>query len=75
MRYSSSLYPEIARCQHIKINGVQCGSPALLNRKFCFFHTEGWQSVSPFSETGQASSCGNLSLQLRISKNPWPNVE
>lgn len=29
-------YPE--RCQHIKINGVQCGSPALRRNRFCFFH-------------------------------------
>jgi hypothetical protein len=29
-------YPE--RCQHIKVNGVQCGSPALRRSRFCFFH-------------------------------------
>ena len=39
MRVSELLYPEsIARCQHIKVNGVQCGSPSLRNRQFCFFH-------------------------------------
>ena len=39
MRCSEFLYPEsIPRCQHIKVNGVQCGSPSLRNRKFCFFH-------------------------------------
>jgi hypothetical protein len=26
------------RCQHIKINGTQCGSPALRRNRFCFFH-------------------------------------
>ena len=31
-----SNYPE--RCQHIKINGVQCGAPALRRNRFCFFH-------------------------------------
>ena len=31
-----SSYPN--RCQHIKINGTQCGSPALRRNKFCFFH-------------------------------------
>lgn len=32
-------YPEsIARCQHLKINGTQCGSPALHRNRFCFFH-------------------------------------
>src|SRR4051794_3862863 len=31
-----SSYPN--RCQHIKVNGTQCGSPALRRNKFCFFH-------------------------------------
>ncbi len=29
-------YPDC--CQHIKVNGVQCGSPALRRNRFCFFH-------------------------------------
>ena len=28
------------RCRHIKANGTQCGSPALRNKKFCFYHHE-----------------------------------
>src|SRR5271168_2553201 len=28
----------VPRCQHIKMNGTQCGSPALRNRRQCFFH-------------------------------------
>jgi hypothetical protein len=28
------------RCRHIKVNGTQCGSPALRNKKFCFYHQE-----------------------------------
>jgi hypothetical protein len=36
-----SLYPDtIARCQHIKVNGTQCGSPALRKHRFCYFHKE-----------------------------------
>jgi hypothetical protein len=32
-------YPlTIRRCQHIKVNGIQCGSPALHNEMRCFFH-------------------------------------
>jgi hypothetical protein len=34
MEYSS----QIPRCQHIKVNGTQCGSPALRRHRFCFFH-------------------------------------
>ncbi len=32
----------IPRCAHIKTNGTQCGSPALRERRYCFFH-EKWQ--------------------------------
>ena len=28
------------RCQHIKVNGTQCGSPALRKHRFCYFHKE-----------------------------------
>jgi hypothetical protein len=43
MRISKFLYPpSIARCQHVKVNGVQCGSPSLKNRKLCHFHQR-WQ--------------------------------
>ncbi len=28
----------VPRCQHIKVNGTQCGSPALRRRRHCFFH-------------------------------------
>jgi len=29
-------YP--SRCQHLKVNGTQCGSPALRHNRFCYFH-------------------------------------
>lgn len=32
----SSKHP--ALCTHIKINGTQCGSPALRRNRYCFFH-------------------------------------
>jgi hypothetical protein len=25
-------------CQHIKVNGTQCGSPALRDEKYCYYH-------------------------------------
>jgi hypothetical protein len=34
-----SIYP-VESCQRIKMNGSQCGSPALRNRKFCHFHEQ-----------------------------------
>lgn len=34
-------YPlTIRRCQHIKVNGIQCGSPAKRDEKYCYFHEE-----------------------------------
>lgn len=36
-----STYPvTIRRCHHIKVNGIQCGSPAIRNENYCFFHEE-----------------------------------
>ncbi len=41
-----SLYPEsVARCRHIKVNGTQCGSPALRDEKYCYFHMR-WHTTS-----------------------------
>lgn len=34
----------VQRCQHIKTNGQQCGSPALRNRTSCYFHINWGQS-------------------------------
>lgn len=30
--------PPAEPCQHIKMNGERCGSPALRDQKFCYFH-------------------------------------
>lgn len=29
---------DVPRCQHVKVNGTQCGSPALRRSRFCYFH-------------------------------------
>jgi hypothetical protein len=31
-------FDNVPRCQHVKVNGTQCGSPALRRRRHCFFH-------------------------------------
>src|SRR4030081_2902990 len=28
----------VPRCQHIKVNGTQCGCPSLKRNRLCFFH-------------------------------------
>jgi hypothetical protein len=50
-------YPvTIRRCQHIKVNGIQCGSPAKRNEMHCFFHEQchlmGRQINMKFTENG-----------------------
>lgn len=36
-----SSYPvSVRRCQHIKVNGTQCGSPALRDEKYCYYHLQ-----------------------------------
>jgi hypothetical protein len=48
-----STYPSsIARCQHIKVNGTQCGSPALKRRRFCFFHNRWREARIEFCQSG-----------------------
>lgn len=32
------LFSNAPRCQHLKVDGTQCGSPALRRNRFCFFH-------------------------------------
>ncbi|MCU1303794.1 MAG: hypothetical protein JWQ87_4078 [Candidatus Sulfotelmatobacter sp.] len=29
---------DVPRCQHVKVNGTQCGSPALRRKRYCYFH-------------------------------------
>lgn len=33
----------VPSCQHIKANGIQCGSPALRSGRFCYFHQQ-WRN-------------------------------
>jgi len=47
---------EIRRCQHIKVNGTQCGSPARRNERYCHFHRENQpERVRVAGEDGKAS--------------------
>lgn len=48
-----SIYPSsISRCQHIKVNGTQCGSPALKGRRLCFFHNRWREARIEFCQSG-----------------------
>jgi hypothetical protein len=59
-----SLYPEsVARCQHIKVNGTQCGSPALRNEKYCYFHMR-WALKSMEIDANRQRERWNVTLAL-----------
>ena len=45
------------RCEHVRTNGVRCGSPALRGQSFCYFHnnlTGPRVNVFPLLEDGNA---------------------
>jgi len=50
-----ALYPNtIARCQHIKVNGTQCGSPALRETKYCYYHVRyHWPELNALENNGE----------------------
>ena len=53
-----SFAADIPRCQHVKVNGVQCGSPALRHKRFCYFH-HSWREVSSPSSRARARAHSN----------------
>ncbi len=56
------LYPlSIRRCQYIKVNGTQCGSPALRNEKYCHFHMQFHQRSMQINLSAPAKP-GNATL-------------
>jgi len=51
------------RCRHIKVSGTQCGSPALRNKNFCFYHQQDRPlTVECYSEGPYAT--GEIALPL-----------
>jgi hypothetical protein len=48
--------PSVRRCQHLKVNGTQCGSPALRNEKHCYYHArwtpKGMEAISHLQKEG-----------------------
>jgi hypothetical protein len=61
-----SSYPN--RCQHIKVNGTQCGSPALRRNKFCFFHKK-WHEQRILINTRQARRARSIDLPVLEDAN------
>jgi hypothetical protein len=60
-----SSYPNsIPRCEHLKVNGTQCGSPALRRNHFCFFHKR-WQETRIVLNANRARR-GRAALDLPV---------
>jgi hypothetical protein len=64
-----SLYPtSIARCQHVKVNGTLCGSPALHRRRYCYFHQQ-WREKRLRINTRARRRARNLDLPVLEDAN------
>jgi hypothetical protein len=64
------IYPDnIPRCQHIKINGVQCGSPAQKRSRFCFFHKRWHETRVPINRKPGANLRAALNLPVLEDAN------
>jgi hypothetical protein len=57
----------VPRCQHVKMNGTQCGSPALRRRRHCFFHDRVRQERAKIA--AQASGQRRFDLPLLEDAN------
>src|SRR5450755_1916069 len=64
----------ILRCQHIKVDGVQCGSPALRDNRRCYFHDR-WNRVEANVKSGRSLGDAGLppledanSIQLALAE-------
>jgi hypothetical protein len=55
-------HPNTRQCTHIKVNGVRCGSPALKDEFFCYFHTRLVKGVRGPYESRIAPSCNLESI-------------
>jgi hypothetical protein len=42
---NETIQPSRRQCTHIKANGIRCGSPALKEEYFCYFHTHAYKGV------------------------------
>lgn len=68
----TSLPRGVARCQHIKVNGTRCDSPALKGKAYCYFHYRSRlhdAAVSPKAD-GQEPTPPSQELAARSQELP-----
>src|ERR1700722_1852665 len=57
------------RCQRIKVNGAQCGSPALRRNRFCYFHKRHHEERIELNGDRLKNSChrrGSVAIDLPV---------
>lgn len=59
----------VPRCQHLKVNGIQCGSPALRGRRHCFFHHRMLDGKRRFAAAGRMKPRPLFSMALLEDAN------
>ena len=56
-------YPiEIRRCQHIKTSGAQCGSPAVKEQEFCYYHQQNRTTAAELYMDGERYADGQIMI-------------
>ena len=66
-------YPaDIRRCHHLKVNGIQCGSPAQRYENFCYFHTQNRRDNAPNNAPYDPSNTNSLNPDSLNNKSCLP---
>lgn len=60
---------DVPRCQHVKVNGTQCGSPALRRRRHCYFHDRMLDGKRRFAASREAKPRPVFSIGLLEDAN------
>ncbi len=62
------------RCNHIKVSGTQCGSPALRNKKFCFYHQHNRRVLVDCYYNPEEYATGEIKLPIFEDAHSIQNV-
>ena len=60
---------EAPRCRHVKVNGTQCGSPAVRSKSFCYYHQQHRPILAECYSDGEYST-GEILLPVFKMRTP-----
>ena len=63
----------ISICEHVKMGGGRCGSPAMRGLRYCYYH-RGAHSELPPAELLAGLGCHGHEDELRIRHEPYPGA-